>query len=74
MAAIAERVAAEHDLTLSDLRRGGRERVYSWPRQVAMAAMRDAGYSLSQIGRFMSGRDHSTVSYGVKRARERAAS
>lgn len=68
---IAAMVAAENMLTLADIRGPKRERRISHPRQVAMARMLDEGYSTTQVGDFLGGRDHTTVIEGARRARER---
>lgn len=38
-------------------------------RRYAFVQARDAGYSLTQIGNFWGGRDHTTVLWGIKRAK-----
>jgi len=64
MSAIAASVAVRHEVTLAQLRGDDRRREYTWARQEAMAAMHAAGFSDAQIGRFLGGRDRSTVSHG----------
>lgn len=64
-------VAAEYGVPASAIVGNSRLSVVTVPRQEAMRRAKDAGLSLSQIGRLMGGRDHSTVMHGIKRARER---
>jgi chromosomal replication initiation ATPase DnaA len=52
-------------------KRGRSERI-TQARQALMWAARYHGYSLVEIGRYMGGRDHTTVIYGSERAAERA--
>ena len=56
---------------LADMIGPGRVRVLAWPRQDAMAAMAAAGYSLTQIGNYFGGRDHTTVIHGIRRSMAR---
>lgn len=70
MAEIAAQVASAHLLTVTELRGPCRERYIAWPRQEAMLAMVEAGFSLPQIGRFLN-RDHTTVMAGARAARAR---
>lgn len=70
---IMMREAAKAGLTLDDLTGDSHARRIAWARQDAMRAVRDeTAVSLSVIGR-MFNRDHSTVSYAIKRSQERAA-
>ncbi len=71
MADIAARVAEENLVTLADLRGPSRTKRIAWPRQEAMRQMVDAGCSTTQVGRFLGGRDHTTVMHGARAARER---
>lgn len=69
---IVEAVAAEYGLTLADLRKPGRSRRLSWPRQHAMWALHKTGrHSSTAIGMFLGGLDHSTVLYGIGKHAER---
>lgn len=61
-----EAAAAEAGLTLNEIRGPRRDRVAYRARQVAYAACRDAGFTLSQIGKFAN-RDHTTVLNGLQR-------
>ena len=76
--AVARTVAAAHQLPLDRLTApstapGAKLREVAWPRQEAMylasSLTRDDGtprYSLSQIGRYFGGRDHTTVLHAVR--------
>lgn len=67
-------VAREHGLTVSDLCGPARSRHITHPRQEAMLRMREQTIlSTTQIGRMLGGRDHTTVLWALKRARERRA-
>jgi chromosomal replication initiation ATPase DnaA len=68
MVEIASRVAERHGFTLDDLRAEDRRGPVARVRQEAMAAMYDAGYGKSQIGRVLW-RTSWTVHHGVRRAR-----
>ena len=67
MRSVAEDVCAEYGLTLTELR--GRSRVFrvAHPRQDFMARAYDLPHtSLPMIGRWLGGRDHSTIHSGIK--------
>jgi chromosomal replication initiator protein len=73
MAAITEIVAARHSCSVAELRGHGRTRCIAWPRQEAMWQIRQVRapdgsprFSLPQIGRYFSDRDHTTVLHAVK--------
>lgn len=70
---IAAGVAEAHGLTIELLRGDRRDLRIAHPRQEVMALADDAGYSLSEIGRFLGGRDHSTVRHGIDAHRARRA-
>ncbi len=71
MAEIALEVAERCQITVADMRSPTRARRVSWPRQEAMARIRDlGGRSYPQIGAFFN-RDHTTAMHSVKRHRER---
>lgn len=70
---IASEVAAKNMISLAEIRGPSRVRAVAWPRQDAMRAMIDAGYSTTQIGRFFGGRDHTTVMHGARASRARAS-
>lgn len=72
MLVIAQRVAAKWGVTLDELRGEIRARRVAWPRHEAMYEMYATGlFSLPQIGRFLGGRDHTTVLHGCRRHAER---
>ncbi len=66
MAEITSETAAKHGVTVEALKGPKAARAVSWPRQEAMWLMREAGFSLNQIGRYLGGRDHATVLYGAR--------
>jgi len=72
MREIAAMVAERYGLTMDDLKSPSQERRISWPRQEAMALIRkNTRQSYPQIGRFLGGRDHTTVMHGVRRHAKR---
>jgi chromosomal replication initiation ATPase DnaA len=73
MARIAARIAEFYGISVADLRGPRRDRNLAWPRQDAMAAMRDAGFTLGQIGRYLDGRDHTTILTGIRASKARMA-
>jgi len=50
----------------------GRSARLTMARQALMWAAREHSYGTVEIGRYMSGRDHTTIMYGSERAAERA--
>lgn len=65
MAAIAVEVAERHGVSVDELRGPQLRRQVTRARQEAMALIYATGrFSNSQIGRFMGGRDHTTVLHG----------
>ncbi|QDP48368.1 MAG: putative bacterial DnaA helix-turn-helix protein [Prokaryotic dsDNA virus sp.] len=69
-----KRIVAHHyGITVDDLCGPSRKRDYAHPRQVAYWMMqKHAGLSTTQIGRQFGGRDHTTVMFGISRAKARA--
>ena len=65
MRSIADAVVAQYGLTLAEMRGPSQRPAISHPRQHVMAALREAGYSMAQIGSFLR-RDHSTVVHGLR--------
>ena len=59
-------VAAAHDLKPTDITGRNRAFAISHPRQEAMARMRAAGFSTTQIGRVLGRRDHTTIVHGAR--------
>lgn len=67
MRGIALRVCEKYRLSLEDLKGPSAARRFSIPRQEAMHEMYALElWSLLQIGRFLGGRDHTTVLHGVR--------
>lgn len=71
MAEILAQVAAEYLCEFDVLRGADRCKGPSIARQEAMLRMHEAGHSYPEIGRFLGGRDHTTVQHGAKMARNR---
>lgn len=72
MMQITAAVAAEHGLTVDDLRARCRTKPVFEARAEAMRRMRETGrYTYAQIGRFFQ-RDHATVLSAIRRASEPA--
>jgi chromosomal replication initiation ATPase DnaA len=70
MADIAQQVALDRGLKLDDLRNASRVRPICHARHEAMLQMVEAGFTVSQIGRFLR-RDHTSVLHGAQVARAR---
>lgn len=66
MVDIVARVAAANLVTVQELIGDSRKRQLAWPRQDAMRALHEAGYTLVPIGRFLGWRDRATVRHGIK--------
>lgn len=63
-------IAANFDIKISDIKKGGRSRVVSQPRQLAMYLARHlTNHSLSEIGESFGGRDHTTVLHAYEKIR-----
>lgn len=72
---IKRAVCKRYGLTEDEIAGPYRERMFAWPRQLAMALSRDlTGNSYPAIGKRYGGRDHTTVLYACRRVRERCAS
>lgn len=63
---LAAEICTETGLTLADIRGHDRRRYFVRARQLLMFKARQAGISISEIGRFVN-RDHTTVLHGVNR-------
>lgn len=64
---ILAEVADRHRLTVDDLKGPQVARKFAWPRQEAMWHLYESGrYSLPEIGRFLGGRDHTTILKGIR--------
>lgn len=72
LADITRRVAAIFDVSINDIRDGGRGQAVVLPRQVAMYIAREGGrHRFKEIGRFFGGRSHSTVVHACQQIEER---
>ena len=70
LAMINHTVAEKHGLRPSDLRSYSRKRKVAHARFEAFAKAKLAGFSLTQIGIYWGGRDHTTVMSGIRRHKE----
>lgn len=69
---IIREVSEKYDIEVSNLLSPSRRRKYAWPRQEAMLRMREeTELSYPQIARLLRRKDHATVIYGVRAARQR---
>lgn len=74
MRSILREVSEETGFSTVELLGPTRPRALAHARQYAMWRMqRETGQSLPQIGRFLGGRDHTTVLYGVRQHAKRLA-
>lgn len=65
--AIASMVASEHNIPVSDMTGNMRTKRAAWPRQEAMMLLREfTSYSLTEIGKFFGGRDHTTIMHAIR--------
>lgn len=71
MSVICEAVAQAYGVTAADLKGPSRSHTISMARQEAMRLMSEAGHSQPKIGRFLGGRDPSTIWHGIHAARAR---
>lgn len=59
---VIKKVADNFEIKVSDIKKGGRSKVIAFPRHIAMYLSRElTNHSLSEIGEFFGGRDHTTV-------------
>lgn len=71
---LIRKVAESYKVSVEELCGPSAERRLSWPRQELMALLYETGrYSYPAIGRFLGGRDHTTVLHGVRAHRARQA-
>lgn len=64
---IQDLVRTYYDLSARELKGSSRVRRISWPRQVAMALIRQrTNFSLPDIGKCFGGRDHTTVMHALQ--------
>jgi chromosomal replication initiator protein len=74
MASILAEVSEETGITVAEFKSDARFRKIAWPRQYAMWRMVEEGcWSLTQIGNFFGGRDHTTVLHGWRQVEKRNA-
>lgn len=72
MAEITRSVAEKHEVSVADIKGSGRARWVSQPRQEVMYEIRArTSQSLPAIGRFLGGRNHATILWGIRRHEER---
>ena len=72
---VQDAVGRAFDLDVDELISPQRTARVSWPRQVAMYLSRElTDATLPAIGRAFGGRDHATVLYAIRRARDRLSS
>jgi chromosomal replication initiation ATPase DnaA len=69
---LAALAAYRAHFTVEDFQGPERHRPIAWARQDFMLSAERAGYSLSEIGRFLN-RDHTTVLHGIRAAKKREA-
>ncbi len=64
-------VAEKFDIRISDIKKGGRSRAVSHPRQIAMYLSRHlTNHSLMEIGEYFGGRDHTTVLHAYEKIKK----
>jgi chromosomal replication initiation ATPase DnaA len=73
LSTLAHVTAREYGVKAKDIRGKSRVRQFVMPRQKVMAIALDMGYSSTMVGRFLGGRDHSSVLHGAARHKERVA-
>lgn len=71
MIEILDEIAQVTGISHDDLIAKDRQRKYAWPRQAFMWHAKQAGRSLTQIGAFLSNRDHTTIIHGIRSFEER---
>jgi chromosomal replication initiator protein len=65
---IAENVEKYCNLKENELKSSDRSKKVAYPRQIAMYIMKElTDYSLTEIGDFFGGKDHSTIHHGIKK-------
>ena len=62
---ILQGVAERHGVTVDDLKSSNRKTNFVIARQEAYYLLKQAGYSTVQCGRFLGGRDHTTIMHGI---------
>jgi hypothetical protein len=65
---IAVKYCRAHDITMKQIKGDRRSKDFAVPRMKAMAECAHSGkFTLTQIGQFFGGRDHTTVAHAMKR-------
>jgi len=68
---IQKTIADNFDIKVSDIKKGGRSKVIAYPRHLAMYLSRElTNHSLSEIGEFFGGRDHTTVLHAYEKIKK----
>lgn len=73
MREICNDVCLANDVSLDELKSRSQQRAIAWPRQDAMRLLAAAGYTTTEIGRYLGRRDHTTVMHGIRASEARAA-
>lgn len=63
---VINQLALEHGVDAADIIGNGKKRNVVLARKRGYKALQDMGWTLSVIGRMMGGRDHSTISHGIR--------
>lgn len=72
MASILDQIAEQYGVSVADLRGPDRTKAISTARQHAMWLMAQQPHlSLPQIGRYLNGRDHTTILHGIRQHQAR---
>ena len=70
---VLKRVADNFEIKVSDIKKGGRSKVVAFPRHIAMYLSRElTSHSLSEIGEFFGGKDHTTVLHAFKKIKKQS--
>ncbi|MCP4649684.1 MAG: chromosomal replication initiator protein DnaA [PVC group bacterium] len=68
---IQKAISEKFDVKVSDIKRGGRSKAISHPRQIAMYLSRQlTNHSLAEIGENFGGRDHTTVLHAFEKIKK----
>ncbi len=73
LAMINHDVAQKHGVSASEMRSHVRKRKIAHARFEAFSKAKTAGFSLTQIGNYWGGRDHTTVLSGIRRHKQLSA-
>ncbi|MCK4993954.1 MAG: chromosomal replication initiator protein DnaA [Candidatus Omnitrophica bacterium] len=70
---VIKKVADNFEIKVSDIKKGGRSKAITFPRHIAMYLSRElTNHSLSEIGEFFGGRDHTTVLHAVGKIKKQS--